>query len=323
MKTNTSKRLAGLLFAAVCLGLATAVPAFWTDDGEGGASEQLGISAVPAARETAAPLSAQASAAMQGPGLLAALHEQETLNGKFKARNYAEAKFFMYSRADVIEQNGVRGIMEVYGQIFMEGVAGPDGCHVECLDANGDNRINFYDYVDEDRDRCLNNEFVPSGLYPQARCKAGDADFNHDGKPGDFVNAEHLWPQSAFGKQEELKGDLYNLLPTFSIPNAKRGSTRYGPGGFMPPKEIRGQIARAMFYFATAYHDRIAPGEGQNFFLGMLPSLMQWNRDFPPSEAERKRSELVSEFQGNRNPYIDDPALADQVGEAAWANIFR
>ncbi|MFH1618977.1 MAG: endonuclease [bacterium] len=292
-----------------------------------GAFGQL-LSAVSAASDMDVPAvalsPAQAPATLlQGPDLLAALHKQTTLNGGFKARTYPEAKFFMYSRADVIEKNGMRGIMEIYSQTFMEGVAGADGCHVECADANGDGRINFDDYMKADRDRCMKDEFIPSGIYPIARCKTGTADFNNDGKQGDFVNTEHLWPKARFGKQADMVGDLHNLLPAFAVPNSKRGDTPYGSRGFMPPKEVRGQIARAMFYFATTYYDRIAERYGQEFFLGMIPALMEWNRSFPPGEAEMKRNGLVSGFQGNRNPYIDNPALADQVGQAAWSNIFR
>lgn len=294
---------------------------------DNGAVEQL-QSAVPADREAAVPAVAPQPAhaspvSPRGPGLLAALHKQTTLDGKFRARTYPEAKFFMYSRADVIEKDGARGIMEAYSQTFMEGVAGADGCHVECEDANGDSHINFDDYMEEDRDRCVKDGFIPSGMYPLAKCKAAVADFNHDDIRGDFVNAEHLWPRNKFGKQEDLAGDLYNLLPTFAVPNRIRGEMPYGPGGFMPPKEIRGQIARAMFYFATTYFDRIAKRDGQRFFSGMVPELMEWNRSFPPAEAEIERNELVSGFQGNRNPYIDDPALADQVGESAWTDLFR
>lgn len=258
----------------------------------------------------------------RGPGLLSALHKQTTLNGEFRARGYMRAKFLMYSQVDVTEKDGSRGIMEEYSQTFMEGVSGVYGCHVECSDADGDGHINFNDYIDEDRDRCIKNRFKSSGVYPQAKCKAGVADFNHDGHRGDFVNAEHLWPQARFGQQNALKGDLYNLLPVFSIPNAERGQTPYGPGGFMPQRKIQGKIARALFYFATAYHDRIDKRDGREFFLPMVATLMDWNRRFPPDPAERRRNDLVSGLQGNRNPYVDDPSLVDQVGEAAWSNLF-
>lgn len=46
MRTNTAKIFAGVLAAAVCLGLAAPARAFWTEGGQGGgAFEQLGISA--------------------------------------------------------------------------------------------------------------------------------------------------------------------------------------------------------------------------------------------------------------------------------------
>ena len=42
--------------------------------------------------------------------------------------------------------------------------------------------------------------------------------------------------------------------------------------------------------------------------------LLEWNRTFPPSNQERGRNALVERFQGNRNPFIDDPSLADRIG---------
>ena len=42
--------------------------------------------------------------------------------------------------------------------------------------------------------------------------------------------------------------------------------------------------------------------------------FLEWNRQDPPDAAERRRNDMVEAFQGNRNPYIDNPELADQVG---------
>ncbi|MDD5628471.1 MAG: endonuclease, partial [Elusimicrobia bacterium] len=38
---------------------------------------------------------------------------------------------------------------------------------------------------------------------------------------------------------------------------------------------------------------------------------------------EKRRNDLVEEFQGNRNPFIDDPALADRIGAEAFRRASR
>lgn len=38
----------------------------------------------------------------------------------------------------------------------------------------------------------------------------------------------------------------------------------------------------------------------------------------PPDANERRRNDLIEQFQGNRNPFIDDPSLADKIGEKVF-----
>jgi len=46
--------------------------------------------------------------------------------------------------------------------------------------------------------------------------------------------------------------------------------------------------------------------------------LIQWHRQDPVSEKEIKRADAVSNFQHNRNPFIDYPYLAEYIwGERA------
>ena len=41
--------------------------------------------------------------------------------------------------------------------------------------------------------------------------------------------------------------------------------------------------------------------------------LIQWHRQDPVSEKEIKRADAVSNFQHNRNPFIDYPFLAEYI----------
>jgi len=49
---------------------------------------------------------------------------------------------------------------------------------------------------------------------------------------------------------------------------------------------------------------------------GNLSLLLEWNNQFPPLEdREAKRNNAIQNAQGNRNPFIDYPELADAI----WA----
>lgn len=41
--------------------------------------------------------------------------------------------------------------------------------------------------------------------------------------------------------------------------------------------------------------------------------LRMWNNIDPVDENERRRNDIVEKEQGNRNPFIDDPGLADLI----------
>jgi len=256
-----------------------------------------------------------------GGRLFKRLHDETSKNGTFVPKPYDQAKFFMYSKSDVVEEDGALGVRDMYSGRFMEGVSGCDACHVECKDANGDGKINYDDLADEDRAVCIDGTMI--GNKPVAKCKAGPADLNWDGASGDFINAEHLWPKSAFGKKEELIGDLHNLRPSFSVPNASRASNPYAPNGWPIYPQMQGDVARAIFYFALTYYDRFHQGLGDQYFTKSVPTLMQWNRQDPPDEYEKKRNDLVAGFQGNRNPFVDNPEYVDQIGQQIWQKAFK
>jgi len=147
------------------------------------------------------------------------------------------------------------------------------------------------------------------------------------------INAEHTWPQSRFtGKYSTAlqKSDLHHLFPTDSQMNSIRGNgwfgevvkdtqtlkcknVRYGKtdkGGedvFEPPQEHRGNVARALFYFSTRYDLPIDARLEQ--------VLRKWNNDDPVDDEERDRNEKIAKLQGNRNPFVDYPELADKISD--------
>ncbi len=123
-------------------------------------------------------------------------------------------------------------------------------------------------------------------------------------------------------KFNRLEADLHNLYPSLRKINDERGSfrfgmisgekRRYGACDFEvdfrtrivePRPQVRGDIARAMFYM----HDRY----GIQIFNKLGKQLLQWHKQFPPTDEARHRNDVIEGLQGTRNPYIDKPNKAD------------
>ncbi|MCM3110988.1 endonuclease I family protein [Lederbergia lenta] len=144
-------------------------------------------------------------------------------------------------------------------------------------------------------------------------------------------NAEHAVPQSWFGGREPMKGDLHHLFACEPTCNAARSNfayhdfVNYTPESssekiqnqcgvafaeLFEPEFGKGTIARAVFYFILRYPYEIRkPFKRKvNFKL-----LRNWNRQFPPSMYEKHRNQAIFHIQGNRNPFIDFPNLADKL----------
>jgi endonuclease I len=150
---------------------------------------------------------------------------------------------------------------------------------------------------------------------------------------GTVINAEHTWPQSRFSGRYSTtmqKSDIHHLFPTDSQMNSIRGNGWFGEvvrdtknlkcrnvrfgrtsaGGtdvFEPPKEHRGNLARALFYFSTRYDMPIDPN--------LEAFLRKWNRDDLVDDEELDRNNQIFALQGNRNPFIDYPELADKLSD--------
>jgi endonuclease I len=75
----------------------------------------------------------------------------------------------------------------------------------------------------------------------------------------------------------------------------------------MPRRDDRGIVARAVLYFFTMY-DGIDIAT-----VGSVDTFKKWNLAYLPAAWERGRNDRLNKTQGNRNPYIDDPSLANEV----------
>ena len=93
---------------------------------------------------------------------------------------------------------------------------------------------------------------------------------------------------------------------------------------FEPDDEYKGDFARIYFYMVTCYKDSVGhwPGSGQldyatnnykAFSTWAMQLLLEWHRADPVSQKELNRNEAVYRVQGNRNPYVDHPELAEYI----------
>ena len=115
------------------------------------------------------------------------------------------------------------------------------------------------------------------------------------------------------------------------VAKGKLGSCTYpGYSGtvFEPDDEYKGDLARTFFYMVTCYKNELPswPGSPQldysrnrykAFSSWTISMLMEWTRLDPVSEKEIKRNEAIYGIQGNRNPFIDHPELAEFI----WGNM--
>jgi len=166
------------------------------------------------------------------------------------------------------------------------------------------------------------------------------------GGNGDDWNREHTWPKShgGFGETQPMGTDLHHLRPTDASVNSTRGNLDFDDGGqpvndtygvgssysyydgdsFEPRDEVKGDIARIIFYMAVRYEGdksgevdlEIVDYVGTSgAVLGKLSTLLTWNQLDPVDDFERNRNDVIYGYQGNRNPFVDHPEFADMIWE--------
>lgn len=153
------------------------------------------------------------------------------------------------------------------------------------------------------------------------------------------------WKQGGNVEYTPAYSDMWNLYPSDASANqaksnypfgetrtakfdngvTKIGSPKAGYGGgsstvFEPADEYKGDFARAIFYMATVYDDLNWVYDYMfvsNTYPSLVPwavnMLLQWSRQDPVSQKEIDRNDYVEQYQGNRNPFVDFPNLAEYI----------
>ncbi len=163
--------------------------------------------------------------------------------------------------------------------------------------------------------------------------------FATDNEKADFLaalesqfpfNCEHVVPQSWFNKSNPMRADLHHLFACEPKCNSHRSNYRYkdfedfapqvedpfeklkrqcgkADGSRFEPEAGKGYVARATLYFILRYPNSTQYKEKD------LKTLLKWHKDFPVDPFDLHRNFHIQRAQGNRNPFIDFPDLADVV----------
>lgn len=158
------------------------------------------------------------------------------------------------------------------------------------------------------------------------------------------INTEHAYPQSK-GASNFGRSDMHHLYPTRTKTNSDRMSNPLGeiPDNetriwyfkdterstpptvnrdlysesttmkFEPRESVKGDIARAVFYFYTMYRQD-ADNADPNFFNIQKNDLCEWHYNDPVDKKEWERTYKIAAYQdGKVNPFVLDCSLAARI----------
>jgi hypothetical protein len=161
------------------------------------------------------------------------------------------------------------------------------------------------------------------------------------------INAEHTWPQSMGAGSEPQRSDMHFLFPAKDNVNSTRSNhpyeeipddqttswfmgsenlssipsadldeySEFASGRFEPRESVKGDVARAAFYFNAIYES----AADRNFFASQKATLGDWNALDAPTGTEITRSGKIRAYQGNTNPFLLDPSLPNRLFELSVA----
>ena len=152
--------------------------------------------------------------------------------------------------------------------------------------------------------------------------------------------------------KESIGCDYHNLYPSNGAANSRKGNHPLGETNnpikendlgkigdsalrdlykgtvYEPADEYKGDFARCYMYMVTCY-EHYASRWASTGTVSMLLNntyptlkpyaielLLKWHRNDAVSEKETKRNDAVYIAQGNRNPFVDIPELAEYI----WGN---
>ena len=202
-------------------------------------------------------------------------------------------------------------------------------------------QVDVWDILKEADKDTVNKDRVI--LFYSGRTIEGAQEFNN----GLGWVREHIWPtdHGDFGISQGPGTDAHHIRPADNSVSRARGNLDFDWGGreyidqgdstrnfvdedsWEPREEIKGDIARMLFYMATRYegekgepdlellnevHTLELVEEGKGYH-GKLATLLTWHEEDPVDAYEKRRNNVIYLFQGNRNPYIDHPEYVYRI----------
>ena len=149
------------------------------------------------------------------------------------------------------------------------------------------------------------------------------------------MRSNYVFGECASGYATWGTGKLGNAkaVTTTNVKGSSTITTTFTGTAFEPADKYKGDFARMYMYMVIRYKpgnsnsvDLAAAGEGSTMFnstdtnYGLtdysIALLMKWHRQDPVSQKEIDRNNGMETTQGNRNPFIDYPCLAEYL----WGN---
>lgn len=141
-------------------------------------------------------------------------------------------------------------------------------------------------------------------------------------------NTEHTWPQAFFNEGDTAsRSDLFHIYPCDETANNKRanypfdsvaqiqwqeGNSKLGKNingeiVFEPRDEIKGNIARGLFYFSLRYNNP------KQFLNSQETILRRWSIFDTVDSTEVSRNIKIHQIQNKSNPFIVHPEFLERI----------
>ena len=159
------------------------------------------------------------------------------------------------------------------------------------------------------------------------------------------INTEHAYPQAKGAESGNARSDMHHLYPARIPVNEARGNSPYAEipdaqtqkwfykaqvytsipaqdkdlysesttNAFEPRESVKGDLARAIFYFYTMYRAEAELADPSYFGL-QRATLCQWHQQDPADSSELIKTWRIAPYQENKpNPFILDCTLARRM----------
>lgn len=181
-----------------------------------------------------------------------------------------------------------------------------------------------------------------TGMYEESRDK--DLSYHGNGSDDGKWTREHVYARSLGTPNlgfENAGADAHALRACDANVNSWRSNRRFADGegnshitpdgDFYPGDRWKGDIARILMYMYLRYPSQCLTNNTtigpKSYSEDIEDILLEWNAEDPPSQYEKNRNDILEEyFQGNRNPFIDNPYLATLIwggpeAENTWGSL--